>query len=376
MRFKPLFLSLLFCMSTFAASSNKMLVFIGTYTGGPSKGIYTYELDLQNGSLREIGLAAESPNPSFLAIHPNKRFLYSVNELEGKGNGLITGFTIDSKTGKLTKINETSTGGPGPCFLTVDRTGKFVLAANYSGGSVCAAPINERGELGPDSAFIQHAGSSVDKSRQSEPHAHSINLDAHNRFAIAADLGLDKLLVYRFDAAKGTLTPNDPPFATIAPGSGPRHFAFHPNGKNAYVINEIASTLTALSYDADRGVLTGLQTLSTLANGPVKGNSTAEVQVHPSGKFVYGSNRGDNSIAIFAVDASSGKLTHVANTSTRGKTPRNFGIDPTGKFLIAANQDSDSLAVFRIDQTSGKLEAIGETISAPKPVCVKFLAKN
>ncbi|HEV8543438.1 MAG TPA: beta-propeller fold lactonase family protein, partial [Verrucomicrobiae bacterium] len=210
-------------MSTFASSSKKTIVFIGTYTsGGSSKGIYSYELDLQNGALRQIGVAAESPNPSFLAIHPNKRFLYAVNELEGaKENGLITGFTIDAKTGKLTKINETTTGGPGPCHLSIDKTGKFVLAANYAGGSVCVAPINTQGELGADSEFIQHTGSSVNKPRQNEPHAHSINLDAHNRFAIAADLGLDKLFVYRFDAKEGKLAPNDPPFTKISPGSGP-----------------------------------------------------------------------------------------------------------------------------------------------------------
>jgi 6-phosphogluconolactonase len=360
-----------------AAAAEKTLVFIGTYTQGQSKGIYSYELNLQDGSLHQIGVAAQTPNPSFLAIHPNKKFLYSVNEVEmfqGKKAGAVTGFQIDATAGKLEKINEATSGGPGPCHLSVDKSGKFVLVANYSGGSVEVLPINDQGELGAPTSFIQHTGSSVNKERQGEPHAHSINLDAHNRFAITADLGLDKLFVYRFDSQKGTLSPNDPPFTRLAPGSGPRHFAFAPNGKNAYGINEIASTATAFSWDGDHGTLTELGTVSTLPNGPVPGNSTAEIQVHPSGKFVYGSNRGDNSIAVFSVEAS-GKLKLIANESTRGKTPRNFGIDPTGRYLIAANQDSDTLAVFKIDQKAGTLTAVGETVAAPKPVCVKFLLR-
>ena len=360
-----------------AVAAEKALVFIGTYTQGSSKGIYSYELNLQDGSLHQIGLAAEIASPSFLAIHPNKKFLYAVNEIEnfgGKKAGAVTGFRIDSKASTLSKINDATSGGPGPCHLSVDKSGKFVLVANYSGGSVEVLPINEKGELGAPSSFIQHTGSSVNKERQGEPHAHSINLDAHNRFAITADLGLDKLFVYRFDSANGTLSPNSPPFAQVAPGSGPRHFAFAPNGKNAYTINEIASTATAFAWDGDHGVLTQLETVSTLPNGPVPGNSTAEIQVHPSGKFVYGSNRGLNSIAVFSVDAS-GKLKLIANESTRGKTPRNFGIDPTGRFLIAANQDSDTLAVFKIDQKAGTLTPVGDTVAAPKPVCVKFLVR-
>jgi 6-phosphogluconolactonase len=360
-----------------ANAAEKMLVFIGTYTGGASKGIYSYELNLNDGALRQIGLAAEIPSPSFLAIHPNKEFLYTVNEVgnfRGSPTGSVTGFRIDPTSGMLTRINDTTSGGSGPCHITVDHTGKYALVANYGGGSVAALPINERGELGEPTAFIQHEGSSVNKQRQNAPHAHSINLDARNRFAVAADLGLDKLLVYRFDHTKGTLTPNSPPATAVAPGAGPRHFAFHPNGRNAYVINELLSTTTAFRYDDAAGTLTELQTLSTLPAGPVPGNSTAEIQVHPSGKFVYGSNRGHNSIVVFST-APDGKLKHVENESTRGRTPRNFGIDPTGRFLIAANQDSDSLAVFRIDQETGALAPVGEPVSAPRPVCVKFLPR-
>lgn len=360
-----------------SAAADNTLVFIGTYTGGPSKGIYAYELNEQTGSLKPMGLAAETPSPSFLAIHPNKPLLYAVNEVEnykGQKAGSVTGFRIDKQAGKLSQINDATSGGPGPCHLSIDKSGKYVLVANYSGGSVELLPINKEGELGQPASFIQHTGSSVNKQRQGEPHAHSINVDAGNHFAVTADLGLDKLFVYRLDVHQGKLTPNEPPFARLAPGSGPRHFAFHPNGKYAYCINELLSTATAFSYNADKGTLSELQTVSTLPDGPVPGNSTAEIQVHPSGKFVYGSNRGHNSIAVFSVDAS-GKLTHVENESTRGKTPRNFGIAPSGKYLIAANQDSDSLSVFKIDQKTGALDPVGETVNAPKPVCVKFLTR-
>lgn len=379
MFFKSLLVALALAGTAFGAAPDKFLVFIGTYTGRESKGIYAYELSLKDGSLHRIGLATESSNPSFLAIHPNQHLLYAVNEVDnvdGKRGGAITGFIIDAKAGKLTRINDASTGGAGPCHLSVDRSGKYVLAANYSGGSVCAVAINEKGELGKQTAFIQHTGSSVNKDRQNEPHAHSINLDLQNHFAVAADLGLDKVFVYKFDPNNGTLSPNNPPFAQVAPGSGPRHFAFHPNGRNAYVINEIACTVTAFSYTQDQGTLKELQTISTLPHGVAKGDSTAEVQVHPSGRFLYGSNRGNNSIAAFSIEPLTGKLKHIANESTRGKTPRNFGIDPTGTYLIAANQDSDTLAVFKIDQTTGALHGVGDTVPAPKPVCVKFLPRE
>jgi 6-phosphogluconolactonase len=360
-----------------AAAPDKMLVFIGTYTGGPSKGIYTYELNLEDGMMRELGLAAEAQSPSFLAIHPNRKFLYAVSEVSsfgGKKTGAVSAFKMDGASGKLTKLNDASAGGSGPCYLVVDKAGKNVLVANYGGGSVAVLPIKADGTVGEATAFIQHTGSSVNPQRQKEPHAHSINLDAANRYAFVADLGLDKIMIYRFDPEKGSLTPNDPPFAKVPPGGGPRHFAFRPNGKNAYVCNEMTSTVTAFSYDASKGTLTELQTISTLPQDSTgNNNSTAEIQVHPSGKFVYCSNRGHNSVAVFSADTD-GKLTHVENESTRGKTPRNFGIDPTGKYLIAANQDSDTLAVFRIDQSTGALESVGQPVASPKPVCVKFLA--
>lgn len=362
--------------SSESTRTEKFWVYVGTYTGGESKGIYRYQLNLTSGSLAPKGLAAELIHPSFLAIHPNRRFLYSVNEVgnfRGLKSGAVSAFALDATTGELTFLNEQLTRGAGPCHLVVDHAGKNVLVANYGGGSTTVLPIQPDGRLKETSAFIQHHGSSVNPQRQEGPHAHSVNVDPANRFAFVADLGLDKLLVYRFDAEAGTLAPHDPPAASVAPGAGPRHFAFHPGGRFAYVINELASTVTAFRYDAAKGVLETLQTISTLPEGFSGSTTTAELQVHPSGKFLYGSNRGHDSIAIFAIDPESGRLTAIGHQSTLGKTPRNFGIDPTGTYLIAANQDSDTLVVFRIDTKTGRLEPVGKPVPAPRPVCVKFV---
>jgi 6-phosphogluconolactonase len=272
-------------------------------------------------------------------------------------------------------MDQEASGGAGPCHLVVDRKGRTVLVANYGGGSVAALPVGRDGTLSPASSVIQHTGSSVNASRQKEPHAHSINIDARNRFVVAADLGLDKLLVYELDADKGTLVPHTPAFASVRPGSGPRHFAFHPNGRNAYVINELTCTVTAFRYDRKKGELIEEQTLSTLPAGQAMKPefSTAEVQVHPSGKFLYGSNRGHDTIAVFAIDEKTGHLTAVDHASTGGRTPRNFGIEPTGKFLLAANQNTDTVVVFAIDPASGRLSPNGQQIEVGSPVCVKFV---
>ena len=354
------------------------LVYVGTYTGEKSKGIYAYRLDLASGKCTPLGLAAEVKSPSFLAVHPNRKFLYSVNEIsdfEGKPTGGVSAFAIDAATGKLALINQQSSRGAGPCHLVVDRSGQTVLVANYGGGSVAALPIEPDGSLRPAASFIQHTGSSVNSSRQEAPHAHSFNVDPGNRFAVAADLGLDKVLVYKLDPATSKLVANDPPATSVKPGSGPRHFAFHPSGKSAYVINEILCTATAFAYDAERGRLTERQTISTLPDGvAVKPEySTAEIQVHPSGKFVYGSNRGHDSIAVFAVDEGQGTLRYVENQSTQGKTPRGFGIDPTGRYLLAGNQDSHTVVIFRIDPRTGRLTATGQKLEVGSPVCVKFV---
>ena len=361
-----------------ARAADKCLVYIGTYTGDKSQGIYLCELDLASGKCSEPQLAAKVKNPSFVAVHPSRKYLYAVSEisdLDGKPTGGVSAFAIDPSTGLLTLLNQQSSEGAGPCHVTVDRSGRCALVANYGGGSVAALPIGDDGRLSPAATFIQHKGSSVNKARQEGPHAHSINVDPANRFAVAADLGLDKVLVYRLDPSAGKLVPNEPPSTKVAPGAGPRHFAFHPNAKFAYVINEIACTVTAFHYDPELGLLTEVQTITTLPEGEsVKPEySTAEVQVHPSGKFVYGSNRGHDSITVFAVDPKTGKLSFVQNQSTQGHTPRGFGIDPTGQFLLAGNQDSDTATVFRIDPQSGKLSPTGQQLEVGKPVCFKFL---
>ncbi len=358
--------------------AENFLVFFGTYTGQKSKGIYVSKLDAKTGKLTPAELAGETISPAFLAVHPNQRFLYAANEIErfaSRQSGAISAFTLDPQTGQLSFMNAQASGGTGPCHLVVDKEGKNVLVANYGGGSVAALPIEENGRLKPSSALIQHTGSSVNANRQKEPHAHSINLDAGNQFAAVADLGLDKVLIYKFDAASGSLTTNNPPHATVKAGAGPRHFAFHPNGKHAYVINELNCTVTAFNYDADKGALKEVQTLSTLPKGETvkPSHSTAEVQVHPSGKFLYGSNRGHDSIVVYTIDEKTGKLTYVENEPTQGKIPRNFGIDPTGSFLLAANQNSDTVVVFRIDPKNGALTPTGEKIDVPTPVCVKFV---
>ena len=360
-----------------ASTAPRMRVYVGTYTGPKSKGIYLLEFDLLTGALTPKGVAAETPSPSFLAVHPSKKFLYAANEVGsfgGQKTGSVSAFAIDPKTGALTPLNSQPSGGADPCYVIVDPTGKNVLVANYSGGSLEVLPIAPDGKLGSPTSLIQHKGSSVNKARQEGPHAHAIDLDASGKLAVAADLGLDKLMVYRFDPEKGTLTPNATPSASVAPGAGPRHFAFHPDGRHAYAINEMASTVTVFDFDPSRGTFSELQTISTRKPGATRaGNSTAEIMVHPSGKFVYGSNRGDDTLAIYSVDPASGKLSPVGHQSTGGKNPRSFGIDPTGQFLIAANVDSDTAVVFRVDPQSGLLKQVGEPMGVPSPVCVKFV---
>ncbi len=356
-----------------AVDADELTAYIGTYTGGDSEGIYRLVLKIDGDKIQssDLKLVAKTANPSFLALHPDGKLLYAVGELgefQGKKSGAVTAFAIQAD-GSLTQINQQPSHGAAPCHLVVDKSGQHVLTANYTGGNVASFPIKDDGGLGPATSIIQH-GKSGDK-----PHAHSINLDAANRFALAADLGLDQVLVYKFDEKTGKLSPNDPPYAEVSTGSGPRHFAFHPGGKFAYVINETKLTVTAFEYDAKLGTLKPLQTISTIPEDITdrKGFSTAEVQVHPSGKFVYGSNRGHDTIAIFSVDEKTGKLTRVGNQPIHGKTPRNFGIDPSGKYLLACGQNSNTIAVFRIDEKTGKLTLIGEPIEAPSPVCVKFV---
>lgn len=357
---------------------HEYLVYVGTYTGPQSQGIYAYSFEESTGKFVSLGLAAKTVNPSFLAVDPSLRFLYAVNEndnFNGEKSGGVSAFTMDRESGKLTFLNEVASRGTDPCHVSLDKTGRYVMVANYSSGSVAVFRVLKDGRLGEATAFDQRSGSSVDHERQEGPHAHSIGVTPDNRFVLSADLGLDELLVYRFDAAHGTLTPNNPPFAKIHAGAGPRHFAISPNGKFVYVISEMGSMLTAFSYNATRGALHELQEISTLPKDFKVENNDAEVMVHPSGKFLYGSNRGRDSIAVFAVDPQKGTLTAIEDVSTQGKTPRNFAIDPTGRFLFAANQDTNNIVIFQIDSKTGRLTPTGEVINVPSPVCVTFAAK-
>jgi len=359
------------------AGQSQYLVYVGTYTGKGSKGIYACHFDPATDHLTAPELAAESSNPSFLALDPSHRFLYAVNEdsqYQGRSSGGVSAFAITPGTGKLTFLNEVPSGGAGPCHLTVDKTGKYVVVANYGGGSLAVFPIQSDGSLGNSTAFIQHKGGSVNPQRQEGPHVHSVYMSPDNRFVISADLGLDEVFVYRFDATQGTLTPNIPPSATVSSGAGPRHFAFHPNGKFAYVIDEMQSTITEFSYESDKGALDLMQPIPTLPPD-FKGESTgAEIEVHPSGKFLYASNRGLDSIAVFSVNPRKGTLTPAAQVPTLGKTPRSFSIDPTGSYLFVANQDSDNVVQFRINPNTGILTPTGQVLQVASPVCVTFLA--
>jgi len=357
-----------------ARKSGKYFVYVGTYTGPQSKGIYSFRFDTASGDLEPMGLAAEVVNPSWVTIHPNHKFLYAVSELgnDGKTNGAITSFAIDQQTGGLTKLNSVSSMGGGACHLVVDKTGKTLLVANYGAGSVAAFPVAADGRLGEPPVLIQHKGSSADPRRQRSPHAHGVFLSADNRFLFVPDLGLDQVMSYRLDPGKSSIAPNDPPFAKVPPGSGPRHFAFHPNGKYAYVIDEMKSTVTAFSYDAAQGALQQVQNISTLPKDFSGEDNSAEIEVDAKGRFLYASNRGHDSIAVFAI-AKNGRLAPVEYVPTQGKTPRNFKIDPTGSYLFAANQDTGNIVQFRIDAKTGRLTATGKKVELSKPVCIQFL---
>lgn len=358
------------------------LMYVGTYTqtSSPSEhrdqGIFAFRFDAETGALEPLGSAGGALNPSFLALHPNSRFLYAVGETteyQGKEGGAVHAYARDPATGALTHLNEQPSKGTYPCHLSVEATGRYALVANYGSGSVLMLPIRDDGRLGETADFVQHQGSSVNPKRQEGPHAHSIMISPDNHFAFAPDLGLDKVLCYRLDLERGKLVANDPAGVQVAPGAGPRHFDFHPNGRWAYLINEIGNTLSAYTYDAARGALTLLNTVPTLPSGFGGTSHTADVHVHPSGKFVYGSNRGHDSVAICAIDQGTGQVSVVGHESTQGKTPRNFAIDPTGAFLLAANQSTDNIAVFRIDAQSGRLTPTGHSVQAPAPVCLKLI---
>ena len=352
------------------------LVYIGTYTSGSSEGIYAYRLDMSTGGLKYASRAAGLENPTFLAISPNRRTLYAANEVaevDGQPTGSVSALLIDARTGELSYLNRASTKSTGPCHLSVDYMGTSVLVANYGGGGVTVLPIEADGRIGEATDYIQHEGSSIDPDRQKEPHPHSIFVDQGNRYAFVPDLGLDKILAYKLNLAEGKLVPNSVPWVGVEPGAGPRHLDFHPSGKYAYVINELGSTITAFTYDETTGTLHDLQTVSTLPTDFTGKSHCADVHISPDGRFVYGSNRGHDSIVIFAIDQANGRLTYVDHESTQGGTPRNFALDPTGTFLLAANASSDSIVTFRIDKETGRLDATGHVAEVPMPVCLKLI---
>jgi 6-phosphogluconolactonase len=351
------------------------IAWIGTYPRGGSKGIYAYRFVPGEHKFTSLGLAIETPSPSFLAVHPNQQFLYAVNEIDtfdGRPGGSVSAFAIDNDSGHLKQLSRVSTRGPGPCHLAIDRSGKWLFAANYNGGSVAAFPVREDGTVGEATVFAQHSGKSVNPQRQAGPHAHATVLSPDNRFVLVADLGMDEVLVYPIDHNAGGLAINDAGVVKLPPGSGPRHLVFRPDGKFVYVLNEITATVTTFRYIPQRGALEDPQTISMLPDGYNGPKSGAEIAIR--GAFLYASNRGHDSIAIFHIDPATGRLTAAGHVATQGKTPRNFAIGPSGNYLLASNQDSDNIVMFRIDGRTGGLTPTGDVWNVGGPVCVVFSA--
>lgn len=349
------------------------LFYTGSYTTTPQEGISVCRLDPDDGAMDLAGVCRGVENPSFLVYSQSRKVIYAANETAdfgGKKSGSVSAFLRDEKTGMLTLLNVKPSLGAHPCHLTIDRTGKFILASNYTGGNVAVLSILPDGRLGEPADMVQHSGSGPDATRQEGPHAHSVNLSPDNRFAFVCDLGIDKIMIYRFDPITGKLSPAGKPFFQTAPGAGPRHFTFSKNDRNAFVINELNSTITSFEYNPANGILTELHTLSTLPADFTGENTGADIHVHPNGPFVYASNRGHDSIAVFSAEPGSGRLKPIQHQSTLGKTPRNFALHPSGRFLLAANQNSNSIQVFSVDPATGKLTETGKSISISKPVCI------
>ena len=376
---------LFFACGSIFAKGRRYILYVGTYTGPESKGIYAYGYDAVSGKLTPLGVAAETSNPSFLAIDSTRKFLYAVNEgheYKGENSGAVTAFSIDDrKTGKLTELDEVSSHGADPCYISFDRTGKYALVANYTGGTVAVFPLASDGRIGEASSVVKDAGPlGPIKDRQEAPHAHFIEASAGNRFAYVSDLGLDRVLIYKFDVAKGTLSSGADSLdkatflsATLAPGTGPRHVAFSSDGKFMYVLGELDSTVTVFANDA-KETYRSIQKISAVPAGFSGHNSPAEIETHPSGKFLYTSNRGDDSIAVFTINRATGKLTFLQRISSGGNAPRHFAIDPTGTRLFAANQASGNIVEYDINATTGRLKPVGEVGKVASAVCLVFMA--
>lgn len=355
------------------------LIYVGTYTSGTkSRGIYVLRADRETGGLKQIAVAEGVTDPSFLAISRDRRFLFAANELlefEGNKSGSVSSFAIDNKSGSLRFINRVASRGAAPCFVATSNDGRFVAVANYLGGNAGVFPVAGDGGLGKEVSLVQHNGFGPNGDRQEAAHAHSIDFDRNNRYAFAADLGIDRLMIYKFDSATGVLTPNAAqPFFQTKPGAGPRHFEFHPAGRFLYLINELNLSITALAFDPEKGLLSEIQTVPTLPPGARTARATcADIHLSPDGKFVYGSNRGHNSIVCYAVDQTDGRLTYVSHFSEGVSKPRNFAITPDGTFLIVANQDAGSVIVLRRDKTNGKLSSTGFAANVPAAVCLRMI---
>ena len=364
----------IFCVATAFASDAQPLVFVGTYTTHGSKGIYAYRFDAATGKLNSLGLAAETPQPSFLVASRDEKVLYAANEMQdfdAQKSGAVSAFAIVAD-GKLKLLNQLASRGADPAHVTLDRTGKYLIAANYTGGNITIFPIEQNGGLGQASDFVQHKGSSVNRERQEGPHPHEVVMSPDNRFVLVPDLGLDEVVIYPFDAVRGKL--GTAHSVKVEPGSGPRHLAFSKDERFVYLLTEMKSTVAVYSYDKSNGGLKELQTISSLPADFKGENTGAEIEVHPSGQFLYASNRGDNnSIAVFSIDTKTGKLKLEQIESTQGKTPRHFAIDPSGQWLLAENQDSDNIVIFRIDPKSGRLTASGQPVQVSSPTCIEFV---
>jgi len=363
------------------ASARGSLAYFGTFTNSLSRGIYVSRLDDQSGILSAPELAAQVSNPNFLAVSPSGKILYAATRGEKIPNeppGAVNAFVIDAPTGRLARLNQKSSGGAGPCYLSVDAAGRFLFVANYAGGSMKSFLLQPDGSIGDEGTFIQHHGHGVDPSRQSEPHAHWVAVDPSGRFALACDLGMDKVMIYKINPANAELTANDPPFATVPPGSGARHLAFSRDGKFAHVINEMTCTITTFAWESRHGKLTSLETISALPPDTAMqaSFSGAEIVMRPDGKFVYTTLRGHDSISVFATDVKGGRLTFVENVPSRGQIPRGLGIDPAGRWLIVCNQKTDNAVVFGINARTGKLTPTGQKLQIGGPVDVKFLETN
>jgi len=357
-------------------SNDSPVVFVGTYTepeGSRSEGIYAYRMDSSSGKLTFETVLKGIVNPAFLAIHPRQGFLYAVNEVQsfaGQAGGGVSAISIHSTSGGLSLLNDQFSHGEDPCYVSVEQNGRFALIANYSSGSVAMFPIQTDGRLGPATEVIQHSGSSVHPERQTGPHAHCILPDPTNRFAIVADLGLDKILIYRMDLEGGKLHKHAE--VDVQAGAGPRHLTFHPNGQYAYLINELNATLTGYRYHVDAGTFEELQTVPALLEDFKGENLCADLHVSPDGKYLYASNRGHDSIVCFLIDENTGRLTYRNHTPTGGREPRNFAISPDGDFLLVANQKTHNIVTFKIDPGTGQLFKTGHEVEVSMPVCLKF----